>query len=79
MTAHEQVSALAALEKHPGFALLCAKFAKEQDAVRELAMDAMTDDEANKLRFAHKKLSEFRPDKLRDAAYAIAKREADKG
>ena len=79
MNANEQVSALASLEKHPGFALLCAKFAKEQEAVRDAAMDATTDDEANKLRFAHKKLAEFRPEKLRDTAYAIAKREADKG
>ena len=79
MIPEAQVSALTQLAATDGFKLLCEKFQRDRDALRNEAMDCEDDVKAAKLRAAWKKLGEFDPEKLRTSAHAIAHRQCAKG
>lgn len=78
-TPEQEAADLAGLTNHPGFLHLCVKFRKERDALRDAAMDAKTDDDANKLRATWQKLAEFDPASLRANAEQNAKSRAKNG
>jgi len=60
-----QAAALLQLAATEGFKLVCEKFSRDRDALRNEAMDCEDDVKAAKLRAAWKKLREFDPEKLR--------------
>lgn len=78
MIPEAQIPALAELGRHPAWVLLCERFKKDADALRERAMLAKTDDEANKLRAAWNEISAFDPERQRLVLVGIARREAGK-
>lgn len=79
MIPEAQVSALTQLEATDGFKLVCEKFKRDRDALRDEAMDCDDDAKAAKLRAAWKKLGEFDPEKLRRTACSIARKQCAKG
>lgn len=78
MSPEAQIPALAILGRDPGFSLLCERFKKDLDALRDECMTCEDDVKANKLRAAWQKMSAFDPEKQRTVLFSIAKREAAK-
>ena len=78
MSNEAHISQLADISKHPAWALICDKFKRDHEAIRDASMGSDDDKKANELRVAYRMVKEFNPEKMRDTLFKIAVRQNNK-